>query len=62
MKKSLSELEARAEARATGIGARAGSGDGLAAKTGRVSIEARDGEGVRSSKSMRAAGRTVWAG
>ena len=56
MFKSLSELEARADARATGVGAEAGASDGVAVVTGRASIEVRDGKGVRLSEPMRAAG------
>ena len=55
MKKSLLGLEARDEARVTGVGAGADSSAGLA-ETGGISIEARDGKGVRSSDSMRTAG------
>ena len=59
MKKSLSELEAIAEASAAGAGVEAVASDWLGTRAGRASMEARDGKGVRSSESMRAAGWTV---
>ena len=51
-----------AEARAAGVGVEAGARDWLGTRAGRVSMEARDGKGVSSSESIRAAGWTVGAG
>ncbi len=56
MKKSLSELEASAEARSVGRGAGAGAIDEWVSIAGRVSMEARDGKGLSAMVSMSTAG------
>jgi hypothetical protein len=56
MKKSLSELEASAEARSLGRRAGAGPRGDWVSTAGRVSMEARDGKGLLSMVSMSTAG------